>query len=106
MFHFKDPPFIAAPLPFFMSLVHRCHGGLAVACCVWVEDPYVEKCTIVLVPPEPLYTHIQSCPILGVRSPVLELFSSECLEIWLHGNVAADLYKAVSSDISDVIMAG
>ena len=54
-----------------------------------------KKCTLVLAPPESLCLHIQSHPILGVRSPVLELFSSECL---------ADLYEEVSSDVSHVIM--
>ena len=104
MFHFEDPPLIAAPLLSLMSPVHRFHGGLAVTWCVRVEDPYVKKCTLVFVPPESLCTHVQSRPILGVRSPVLELFSRECLEIRLHSNVVAYLCEEVSSDVSHVIM--
>ena len=59
---------------------------------------------MVIVPPESLCTHIQSCPIISVGSPVLELFSSECSGIWVHSNVAADLCEEVSSDFSHVIM--
>ena len=98
MFYFEDPPLIAVPLLSFMSPIHRFHGGLAVTWCV--RDPYVNKCTLVLVPPESLCMHVQSRLILGVRSAVLELFSRECLEIRLHGNVAADLCEEVSSDVS------
>ena len=57
VFNFKNPFFIAVPLLSFMPTVSWLSGDMQLVG-VRVKNPYVEECTLVLVPLESLYTHV------------------------------------------------
>ena len=80
------PPFIAAPLLPFMSLVYWFYGGVAVAWCInkgW--RPLYQKWTLVACPPESLCRHIDLAP-----SSVFAVLCWNCspVSIWRSGSTA------------------
>ena len=105
LLHFDDPLLICPSLLSLITPVRGCQGVLAAALCVWVEHPYVKKCTLLLVPPEALGTDVCTSIVFSVCCPIVQLLACEGLKGGLNADTGADLCKNIRCDVPNVIVA-
>ena len=82
MLDLSDPLFIRSFFLLFISSIALGQAGVPLGLCVWIEHPYVEKCTLPISSPEALHHDIYSGSLFPVGCSVSQMFPGHRLETW------------------------
>ena len=70
MLHLSHTLIVSPSFFLFIPSVPGCHGERTVGMCLWVKNPYVEKCTLPIISPETLSFDIEMCSFFDVSCSV------------------------------------
>ena len=71
---------------------------------VGIKNPYIEKCSLILVVPEALSADVKAGAVFCISCGISECFTCEGLQWWLQAHVMADLSHDLCCEIPQLVV--